>query len=319
LHRRHNDHAQKIDQAALVATNTDRALNKFLKDHQHQCEEDAQILVAMKQHMNEFVALLDETREAVYQQGLDLQVASANFQKPSPRLDNMGNSSGNFFGNQFSHLERQVAENLANLQRTTERVAKTDNCLTELSDEFAGNKLTTQCALQELRVMTTDNTNCISELSLALQRQGVVLKDTSWRADKVVRDQKRLHEQQSLTEDEVVGLVDRCKTTNEQLDGCKNEQQRTRADVLVLGHEANRGLSQLRGEIGATSTSLGRLSSRFEVCNQNVNGLGKGLQDVTKHTLLGEHNLISPRSVRQSRMSPIRAMTPRSRRMLAEG
>lgn len=307
LHKRHNDQAEKLDEAAYVAGNTDRALNKFLKDHQHQCEEDSQILIGMKRHMNEFAALLDETREAVHQQGLGLMAANATLQTFGPKS---GGVRGENMGDRFGQLERQQAEVVKDLQRTMDRVAQNFNSVTDLGDEFGAHKVATQSVLQDLGMKTMDNTDCISELARTVQRQGDVLNDTTERAYKVARDQKRLHEQQALTENDVVGLEGRYKKTTEALDGYKMEQQRTRADMLVLGREADSDLTQLRGDLGATSASLGKLTSRFGVCEHNVSGFGKGIQDVTKHTLKGEHNLLSPKSAR-NQLQPIRVSTPR--------
>jgi len=314
LHTSHYDQVKKLDEAASLASDTDRALNKFFKDHRHQCEEDAQILGTMKKHMNEFAVLLDETREAVHQQGLALQAANASILTFGAKSGQGGENVGTKFG----QLERQLAEVVKDLKRTMERVAETDNSLAELRDAFGGNQISTQSTLQDLGMKTNDNTNCIRQLAWTVQRQGDVLKDTTECAGKVARDQKRLHEQQALTEDDVLGLQGKYTTTNDKLDGYKSEQQRTRADMLVLGRETNSGLSQLRGDLGATSSSLGSLASRFEVCNHNMNGFGKGLQDVTKHTLQGEHNLLSPKSAR-NRSQPIRVRSPRVSARMADG
>lgn len=308
LAKLHTDQALKLDEASYVAGNTDRALNKFLKDHQHQCEEDSQILMGMRKHMNEIAAVLDETREAVHQQGLALMAANASIANHfGPKG---GGLRGENMGDRFGQLERVQNEAVKDLQRTMDRVAQNFNSLTELGDEFGAYKVATQSVLQDLGMKTMDNTDCISELARTVHRQGDVLNDTTERAYKVARDTKRLYEKQDLTENDVVGLGDRHKKTLEALGGYKMEQQRTRADMLLLGQEANSGLAALRADTAATSTSLGKLTSRFEVCNHNVNGFGKGIQDVTKHTAAGEHNLISPKAAR-NRIQPIRVSTPR--------
>jgi len=94
------------------------------------------------------------------------------------------------------------------------------------------------------------------------------------------------------------------KVTSEKLDAHAQEQYRTRSDLAGLNKEAELGLTQLRGDMGATSATLSKLSNRFEACNHNILGVGKGLQDVHKHTLSGEHNMVSPKSART--ITPLR-------------
>jgi len=306
LHNQHQKHFDKLDQASAMATNTDRVLNKFMKDHKHQCDEDMQILANITKQMNELAAVLDDTRQAVHNQGLDLQAVYLEIRHMTPSAGQEGGT-----GFKIERMERIQAETVDNLQRTMERLAKADHTIADLAGEFKGTKLTIQESLRELGLKISENVISISELARRLQRQGDALKDTTWRADKVARDQKRLYEQQALTDKEVVGLHNNYKTTNDRLEGYQHEQQRTRADLTVLGREADSGLTQLRGDIGTANTNLSKLTSRFEATNQNIQGVGKGLQDVTRHTLMGEHNLLSPKSVRH-KMPPIQVRTPRT-------
>jgi len=298
LHTRHIEHNSKLEQVEQKTTGTDRAFQKFLKDHRHQCEEDTQILSNLTSHTNELAALLDDTRESLHKQGVDLQTAIADIQLLTSGLDHEN------FGFKLSQLERQHAEMVANLQRTMDTLVKTDHTLARLGDEFVGNKLTVQSILQDLGVKTADNINSISEISRAQQRHGDVLKDTVWRTDKASRDHKRLYEQQAFTEQEVAGIQGVNKVTSEKLDAHAQEQYRTRSDLAGLNKEAELGLTQLRGDMGATSATLSKLSNRFEACNHNILGVGKGLQDVHKHTLSGEHNMVSPKSART--ITPLR-------------
>merc|ERR1719219_111382 len=298
LHTRHIEQGNKLEQAEQMTVGTDRAFQKFLKDHRHQCEEDTQILSNLTKHMNELAALVDDTRESLHKQGVDLQTATADIQLLTAGLDHEN------FGYKFSQLERQHAEVVANLQRTMDTLVKTDHNLARLGDEFVGNKLAVQSILQDLGVKTADNMNSISELAKAQQRHGDVLKDTVWRADKAARDQKRLYEQQSATEQEIAGIQGVNKVTTEKLDAHAQEHHRTRSDLAALNKEADVGLTQLRGDMGATSTMLSKLSNRFEACNHNIQGVGKGLQDVHKHTLKGEHNMVCPKSART--ITPLR-------------
>jgi len=298
LHARHMEQCSKLEQTEQTTSGTDRAFQKFLKEHRHQCEEDTQILSNLTNHMNELAALVDDTRESLHKQGVDLQTATADIQLLTAGLDHEN------FGFKFSQLERQHAEAVANLQRTMDTLAKTDHTLAVLGDEFVGNKLTVQSILQDLGVKTADNMNSISELAKAQQRQGDVLKDTVWRADKAARDQKRLYEQQAATEQEIAGIQGVNKMTVEKLDAHAQEQQRTRSDITSLNKESDAGLNQLRGDLGAASTTLSKLSNRFDTCNHNIQGVGKGLQDVRLHTIKGEHNMLSPKSART--ITPLR-------------
>jgi chromosome segregation ATPase len=298
LHARHLEHGSKLEQAEQKASATDRAFQKFLKDHRHQCEEDTQILSNLTKHINEVAALVDDTRESLHKQGVDLQTATADIQLLSAGLDHEN------FGFKVSQLERQHAEVVANLQRTIDTLAKSDHTLARLGDEFVGNKLTVQSILQDLGVKTADNMNSISELAKAQQRHGDVLKDTVWRTDKADRDHRRLYEQQATTEQDVAGIQGVNKVTAEKLDAHAQEQQRTRSDLAALNKEADAGLAQLRGDMGSTSATLSKLSNRFEACNHNIQGIGKGMQDVHKHTLKGEHNMVSPKSART--ITPLR-------------
>eukprot|EP00419_Tripos_fusus_P066116 CAMPEP_0172928100 /NCGR_PEP_ID=MMETSP1075-20121228/217807_1 /TAXON_ID=2916 /ORGANISM="Ceratium fusus, Strain PA161109" /LENGTH=510 /DNA_ID=CAMNT_0013789379 /DNA_START=63 /DNA_END=1595 /DNA_ORIENTATION=- len=298
LHTRHLEHGSKLEQAEQVTGGTDRAFQRFLKDHRHQCEEDTQIMSNLTKHMNELAALVDDTRESLHKQGVDLQTATADIQLLSAGLEQEN------FGFKVSQLERQHAEVVANLQRTMDTLTKTDHTVARLGDEFVGNKLTVQSILQELGVKTADNMNSIAELAKAQQRHGDVLKDTVWRTDKAERDHKRLYEQQSATEQEVAGIQGINKVTVEKLDAHAQEHQRTRSDLASLNREADLGLTQLRGDMGTTSAMLAKLSNRFDACNHNIQGVGKGLQDVHKHTLSGEHNMLSPKSART--ITPLR-------------
>jgi len=298
LHTRHIEHGSKLDQVEQKTQGNERAFQKFLKDHRHQCEEDTQILNNLTQHTNELAALLDDTRESLHKQGVDLQTAIADIQLLTAGLDHEN------FGFKLSQLERQHAEMVANLQRTMDTLAKTDHTLARLGDEFVGNKLTVQSILQDLGVKTADSMNSISELAKAQQRHGDVLKDTVFRTDKAARDHKRLYEQHAATEQEVAGIKGVNKVTVEKLDAHAQEQQRTRSDLASLNKEADLGLTQLRGDMGATSATLSKLSNRFEACNHNIQGVGKGLQDVHRHTLSGEHNMVSPKSART--ITPLR-------------
>jgi len=252
----------------------------------------------LTKHMNELAALVDDTRESLHKQGVDLQTATADIQLLTAGLDHEN------FGFKFSQLERQHAEVVANLQRTMDTLTNTDHTLARLGDEFIGNKLTVQSILQDLGVKTADNMNSISELAKAQQRHGDVLKDTVWRTDKAARDHKRLYEQQAVAEQEIAGIQGVNKTTAEKLDAHAQEHSRTRSDLASLNKEADLGLTQLRGDLGAASATLSKLSNRFESCNHNIQGVGKGLQDVHLHTLNGEHNMLSPKSART--ITPLR-------------
>jgi len=122
--------------------------------------------------------------------------------------------------------------------------------------------------------------------------------------DKAERDHKRLYEQHAATEQEVTGIQGVNKVAAEKLDAHAQEHQRTRSDLATLNQEADLGLTQLRGDMGATSAMLSKLSNRFEACNHNIQGIGKGLSDVHKHTLNGEHNMVTPKSART--LTPMR-------------
>jgi len=298
LHTRHLEQGNKLEQVEQMTGGTDRAFQKFLKDHRHQCEEDTSILSNLTKHMNELAALVDDTRESLHKQGVDLQTATADIQLLTAGLDHEN------FGFKFSQLERQHAEVVANLQRTMDTLTKTDHTLARLGDEFVGNKLTVQSILQDLGVKTADNMNSISELAKGQQRHGDVLKDTVWRADKAARDHKRLYEQQAAAEQEIAGIQGVNKATTEKLDAHAQEHQRTRSDLASLNKEADLGITTLRGDLGAASATLSKLSNRFEACNHNIQGVGKGLQDVHGHTLKGEHNMLSPKSART--ITPLR-------------
>jgi chromosome segregation ATPase len=312
LHMRHMEQASKVEQAEEKADGTHRAFSKFLKDHRHQCEEDTQILSNLTKHTNELAALLDDTRESLHKQGVDLQTATADIQLLTAGLDHEN------FGYKYSQLERQHAEMVANLQRTMDNLVNTENTLVRLGDNYTGNKLTVQSILQDLGVKTADNMNSISELAKSQQRQGDVLKDTVMRTDKAERDHKRLYEQQAATEQEVAGIQGVNKVTAERLDAHAQEHKRTRSDLASLNKEADLGLTQLRGDMGAASATLTKLSNRFEACNHNIQGVGKGLQDVHKHTLNGEHNMVCPKSART--ITPLRkTRTPRCRTPARKG
>jgi len=298
LHTRHMEHGSKLEQADQKTDGTDRAFQKFLKDHRHQCEEDTQILSNITKHVNELAALVDDTRESLHKQGVDLQTATADIQLLTAGLDHEN------FGFKLSQLERQHAEMVANLQRTMDNLVRSDHTLARLGDEFVANKLTVQSILQDLGVKTADNINSISELAKSQQRHGDVLKDTVYRTDKAERDHKRLYEQHAVTEQEVAGIQGVNKMTAEKLDAHAQEHHRTRSDLASLNKEADLGLTQLRGDMGATSAMLSKLSNRFETCNHNIQGVGKGLQDVHKHTIRGEHNMVSPKSART--ITPLR-------------
>jgi len=298
LHGRHLEHGNKLEQAEQVLGGTDRAFQKFLKDHRHQCEEDTQILSNITKHLNELSALVDDTRESVHKQGLDIQTAVADIQLLTGALDQDN------FDFRVSQLERQHDGMAGNLQRTIDMLNKTEDTVTRLGDEFVNSKITVQSILQDLGIKTADNINTISELSKVLQRQGDVLADTAQKTDRASRDQKRLYEQQNAAEQEIDGIKGVNKMTTEKLDAHAHEQSRTRSDLASLNNEADARLSRLRGDLGATGATLTKLSSRFKACNHNIQGVGKGLQDVHNHTLMGEHNLITPKSART--VTPVR-------------
>merc|ERR1719410_69466 len=69
LHARHMEQGSKLEEVEQRTSGTDRAFQKFLKDHRHQCVEDTQILSNLTKHMNELAALVDDTRESLHKQG----------------------------------------------------------------------------------------------------------------------------------------------------------------------------------------------------------------------------------------------------------
>jgi len=185
LHTRHMEHGSKLEQVEQKTDCTDCALQKFLKDHRHQRVEDTQILSNLTEHMKELTDLVDDTRESLHVQGLEIKTANADIQ-----LLTVGLAHENY-GFKLGQLECQHLEVAANLQRIVDRLADTDHILARLGDEFVANKLSVQSILKDLSVTTADNMNSISELAKAQQRHRDVLQETVWRTDKAQNDHSK--------------------------------------------------------------------------------------------------------------------------------
>lgn len=297
LHGRHLEHGKKLEQAEQELGGTDRAFQKFLKEHRHQCEEDTQVLSNITKQVNGLSALVDDTRESLHNQGLGLQTVTSDFQLLTSKLNHS-------FPNSINQLEVKHAEMAANLQKTTEALTKTEYNVAELRTDVSCYRPGLQKTLQDLGIKAADNMNSVSELSKVVQRQGDVIADTTLRTDKASRNLKRLYEQQTASEQEIVSIRVVNKVTTEMLEAHAREHQRTRSDLTSLSRESDASLSQLRSDLGATGAMLRKLSNSFETCNHYIQGVGKGLQDVHNHTLMGEHNLIRPKSPRT--ITPLR-------------
>jgi len=306
LNNRHLQHANKLEETGFLRDRIERDFEIFLREHKQQSEEDTQLLQNLNVHMNKFSAMLDETRTALHKQECNMKTVQTEVEVL--RIDLVAESGAI---KKLDQLERRQTGTAEALKRTIDSASATEQSLEQLGDSFVANKVSVAANIEDLITKTEDNAECIAALLKAQQNQGDVLKDTLWKTDKSQRGLQRLQEQAAGTENEVHGLLQWHKTAKEKIDSQTAEHQKTKAEVHALGKDMDHNMHAVKGDLGSASDTLAQLANRFEDCHKNIQGVHRGLSDVNRHVVLGEHGMLTPKPNRSVALPTLSSRTPR--------
>jgi len=302
---RYSDSNSGLDEFKQQYQTMERDLQRFMKNHKKQTEEDTQILGSLNAHVTSVQALLEDTRESLQKTIGDVRSTNGDVQMIRDTLEHVNGQL-----KAMEELQRSHQESNHNLRKTMDLLNKTDNTLEKLGDAFVEEKQRSGSLMQDLKSKVDTHSESISGLNKLQHRQGDLLKDTVWRTDKLQRDAKRLQEQEDGTEAELQNLAAFHKATTNKLELHVQEQTKMQMDMQQMGKDMDNNLLQMKGDLGNTGVNLAKLGARFEACNSNLQGVGKGLQDVHRHIVAGENGLLAPKSARNN-MSMLPALSAR--------
>uniref|UniRef100_A0A7S1WY63 Uncharacterized protein n=1 Tax=Alexandrium catenella TaxID=2925 RepID=A0A7S1WY63_ALECA len=284
----------------------EREFQRFLKNQKKQSEEDTQILGSLNAHVTSLHAAVEDTRESLHKTTADLRSTNGEMQVVKTTLDHV---TGQL--KLVDDIQRTQQEMNHNLRKTMDQLSKTDGTLEKLGDAFVTERKNSSSAMQDLKAKADTHADSIGGLSKLQARQGDLLKDTVWRTDKLQRESKRLQEAEEHNEMEVQSLSSSLKSAHGKLEKHDQDHSKTQHDVQTLTKAVDDSLTQMRGDLGSTGNNLVKLNARFEASYSNLQGIGKGLQDVHRHIQSGENGMLAPKTPRSAALSMLPALSAR--------
>lgn len=311
---RHSDGAGALDMHKEQYESLEREFQRFLKNHKKQTEEDTQILGSLNAHVTSLHAVVEDTRDSLQKTSSDLRSTNGDVQMVRDTLEHV---TGQL--KVVDEMQRAQQDMNHNLRKTMEMLSKTDDAVEKLGDSFVLDRKSANAVMQDLRAKAETHAESISGLSKMQSRQGDLLKDTVWRTDKLQRESKRLQEQADNDEMELQNLSASLKNANIKLEAHAQEHLKTQQDMQGLTKELDNSMNQMKGDLGTTGSTLAKLNARFEATTGNIQGIGKGLQDVHRHIQAGENGMLSPKTARQVNQNMLPALSARGSKPSTRG
>mmetsp|Transcript_23249 Transcript_23249/g.72397 ORF Transcript_23249/g.72397 Transcript_23249/m.72397 type:complete len:489 (+) Transcript_23249:22-1488(+) len=301
LNARHLDMVKNINELARTSADNQRGLHKLSQ----QCDKNNGSVKSELSRQQQHIDSLEERLGSAQQElqanmdkikGVDSQLRWLRSSLNSD--DGSGRTSMDSLQNRLERSDTHMKEHddmMDGLKLSLNALQKLfhshqDDLSSTVKDleHRVGNNTTHLEGLEAAKEKTQEN---LKKHEIGLTKSSQALDALSGHVDMLQLDFRGLHAAQT-------DLANKVEVNRVSLTQTQSDLQHTSATVDTT----NGSLLQLKDGLAAMDMTISKLGSRYDTCTRNIQGMSKGLADVSKHVSQGDHGLLPPKSPHSRRL-----------------
>jgi len=283
-----------VGNSAKLHKRNERSIASFHASYEQQKEEDQKQFARLNDEWISFDDRLGDTNRNLQREADRLISSQQDIQALKKAVDSERTSAV-----KLEALQKRLLEVVASVKAQSEQLVKVDEEVDRFKKDHLAEKRTMTDLIQELCRQASTHASDIHLLEETQVKQGDMMKKTDrCLTDFHVQftDLKSLAEQ---TNKEVLAIGVWQKDSTAKMGSQRAAVQKAQADAQQAFKEVdavNIQLNALRDDLGNVNGTLAQLSSNYDFCSKNMQGLSKGLQETYRHVVMGERGMLAPRN-----------------------